>query len=111
MIRRRIWVSVEVKWVSLLSPWRGRPSHARRAHAFALSKKAGGEAGGPHRPFDLPTEGGIIPPEGNLRERAFNPLPRREPSAGATIAGDAFHLFDHDSTEPDRDLICFLLSL
>src|SRR5580704_8197235 len=96
MIRRRIWVSVAVKWVSLLSPWRGRPSHARRARASAWSKKAGGEAGGPHRPFNLPTEGGIIPPEGNFRERAFGPPPEGAVSGGRLMPATPSNLRGHD---------------
>src|ERR1700723_448834 len=42
---------------------------------LSLSKKAGGEAGEPHRPFDLPTGGGIIPPEGTLGSELLTRLP------------------------------------
>src|ERR1700677_1507508 len=41
----------------------------------------------------------------------FDPRPGGSRQRGATDAGDAFQLFDHDSTEPDHNLICFFLSL
>src|ERR1700694_2784247 len=69
------------------------------------SKKAGGEAGGTSPPFEPSDGGGRIPPEGNFRERAFEPAPRKEPSAGATSAGDSLLLLDHDPTGSDRDLV------
>src|SRR6266404_3277095 len=58
MIRRRIWGSGAVKGVSFLSPWRGRHPHARRP--MLSTKERAVKLGGPHRPFDLPTEGGIF---------------------------------------------------
>src|SRR3979409_452186 len=82
MIKRRIWASVAVKGASLLSPWRGRHPHARRPDTFRLrEKKRAVKLGGPHRPFDLPTEGGVFhrkvtkgsgllhPPPGKSRRR------------------------------------------
>src|SRR3981189_2562533 len=82
MIKRRIWASVAVKWASLLSPWRGRDPHATRPDTLRLrEKKRAVKLGGPHRPFDLPTEGGVFhrkvtkgsgllhPPPGKSRRR------------------------------------------
>src|SRR5436305_12729404 len=85
MIKSRIWVSVSiaVTRVSLLSPWGG--------WCPLESKKAGGEAGGLHRPFNLPTEGGVFHRKVMLRGRAFGPPPRKAPSAGATNANDTLH--------------------
>src|SRR5258705_13585519 len=104
MIRRRILLgSVAVKGASFLSPWRGRHPHARRPDTSRTSqKKRAVKLGEPHRPLNLPTEGGVILPEGNQRERAFRPAPRKEPSAGGTNAGDTLHLLDHD---PKRTMI------
>src|SRR5947209_14533469 len=61
-------------------------------------KKRAVKLGGLHRPLNLPTEGGMFPSEGNSRERVLDPRPRKEPSAGATGAGDTFRL-----VKPDRD--------
>src|SRR6185312_13994426 len=96
MISRRIWESVAVTWISLLSPWRGRHHHARQADTSQFSKKAGGEAGGTSPPFNLPTEGGVF--HRKVTEGAsFSPAPRREPSAGATNAGDTLHLVERST--------------
>jgi hypothetical protein len=57
-------------------------------------KKWAVKLGEPHRPFDLPTEGGVFHRKVGLRERDFRPAPRKEPSAGATNAGDTLHGYD-----------------
>src|ERR1700690_771852 len=87
MIRRRIRVSVAVKWGSFLSPWRGRQPHARR-HArppgapFFGQKKRAVKLGEPHRPFNLPTEGGVFHRKVTRGERAFDPPPGKSRRRG-----------------------------
>src|SRR3977135_3382306 len=96
MIKRRIWAAAAVKGASLLSPWRGRHPHARRPDTFRLrEKKRAVKLGGPHRPFDLPTEGGVFhrkvtkgsgllhPPPGKSRRRGR--LMPATPSISSTI--------------------------
>src|ERR1700686_976183 len=73
------------------------------------SKKAGGEAGGTSPPFEPSDGGGRIPPEGNFRERAFDPPPGKsrrrgrlmpaKPSISSIMIGsdhDLISLFEHD---------------
>src|SRR3954471_21843086 len=69
-----------------------RSSRARK------EKRAGGEAGGLHRP-SLPTEGGIFHRKVTCEGTGFAARPRKAPSAGATIANDTLH-----SCEPRQPL-------
>jgi len=46
------------------------------------SKKAGGEAGGTSPPFEPSDGGGLVPPEGNQRERVFTRSPERAVGGG-----------------------------
>src|SRR5690349_8885322 len=65
-------------------------------------KKAGGEAGGPHRPRTFRRRGAYS--TGRKPERAgLWPAPRKEPSAGATDAGDTLHLVNSAFRERHRD--------
>src|SRR4029453_1588688 len=54
-------------------------------------KKAGDEAGGPRRPFPFRRRGAYSI-ERYLEGASFGPAPRKEPSAGATDAGETLHL-------------------
>ncbi len=59
---------------------------------FAIKRKKWAvKLGEPHRPVDLPTEGGVFHRK-VTKGAGFWPAPRREPSAGATDAGDTLHL-------------------
>src|SRR3982074_3869017 len=96
MIKRRIWAAVAIQWARLLSPSPGRHPHARRPDTFRLrEKKRAVKLGGPHRPFDLPTEGGVFhrkvtkgsgllhPPPGKSRRRGR--LMTATPSISSTM--------------------------
>src|SRR6516225_2848455 len=91
MINRRIWVSVAVT-VRQLSITMARPELSCKAHRRASfwTKKRAVKLGGPHRPF--PSDGGgRFPPEGSRKGAGLHPPPWKEPSAGATMAGDTLH--------------------
>jgi len=63
----------------------------RRPDAPLFSpKKWAVKLGEPHRPFNLPTEGGVFHRKVDWGA-GFRPAPRKEPSAGATNAGDTLH--------------------
>src|SRR3954453_16248797 len=95
MISRRISVSDRLTAYRLSVNMVRSPSACKRALLQCRTrKKAGGEAGGLHRPSTLPTEGGDFHRKVTCRGRALGPVPRKAPSAGATDAGDTLHWFE-----------------
>ena len=82
------------QWFHLLAQEFGLTGQSRLNRS---SEKSGGEAGGLHRPFNLPTEGGVFQRKVSLKGTDFWPAPRKAPPAGATNANDTLHSFNSDA--------------
>src|SRR5712675_806805 len=95
MIKRRIGVSawLTAGWLSVNMVRSPSACKASDHRGCEREKRAGGEAGGLHRP-SLPTEGGIFHRKVTCEGTGFWPAPRKAPSAGATIANDTLHFLN-----------------